>query len=137
MTGMADDELKVIVPEHMDKGFLENIIDMFKHYDNLYPLIVDMIKDERMRVRLGVTALVEELVKETPPPAQLIKIIPDIGKLLKDPDSTVRGDAANILGIIKHKDALPYLLDAENDADVDVKEVVRDAISEIRASGAQ
>ena len=131
MTGTADDELKVIIPEHMDRGFLENIIDMFKHYDNLYPLIVDMIKDERVRVRLGTTALVEELIKETPGP--LIELIPAIGELLKDPNSTIRGDAANLLGIIKHRDALSYLISAENDADVEVREIVSDAIKDIKA----
>lgn len=131
MTGMADDELKVIVPEHMDRGFLENIIDMFRHHDDLYPLIINMIKDERMRVRLGVTALVEELIKDSPDP--LVKIIPDIGRLMKDPDSTVRGDAANILGIIRHKDALPYLQDADNDPDVDVRGIVREAMKDIKA----
>ena len=131
MTGTADDELRVIIPEHMERGFLENIIDMFRHYDNLYPLIVDMIKDERVRVRLGTTALVEELIKDTPGP--LIGLIPSIGELLGDPSSNIRGDAANLLGIIKHKDALPYLLHAENDADDEVREIVREAISDIKA----
>jgi len=131
MTGTADDELRVIIPEHMERGFLENIIDMFRHYDNLYPLIVDMIKDERVRVRLGTTALVEELIKDTPGP--LIGLIPSIGELLGDPSSNIRGDAANLLGIIKHKDALPYLLPAENDADDDVRYIVREAISDIKA----
>lgn len=132
MTGTADDELKVIIPEHMERGFLENIIDMFRHYDNLYPLIVDMIKDERVRVRLGTTALVEELIKDTPGP--LIELIPSLGELLKDPSSAIRGDAANLLGIIKHKDALPYLLHAENDTDDDVREIVREAISDIKST---
>ena len=132
MTGTADDELKVIIPEHMERGFLENIIDMFRHYDNLYPLIVDMIRDERVRVRLGTTALVEELIKDRRGP--LIELIPSIGELLGDPSSNIRGDAANLLGIIKHKDALPYLLYAENDVDNDVREIVREAISDIKAT---
>lgn len=132
MTGTADDELRVIIPEHMDRGFLENIIDMFRHYDDLYPLIADMIKDDRVRVRLGTTALVEELVKDRRD--FLIGIIPALGELLGDPNSTVRGDAANLLGIIKHPDALPYLLRAENDADVDVKEIAGEAISDIKAA---
>ena len=132
MTGTADDELRVIIPEHMDRGFLDNIIDMFRHYDNLYPLIVEMIKDERVRVRLGTTALVEELIKDTPGP--LIELIPSIGELMKDQSSTIRGDAANLLGIIKHEKALQYLLQAENDPDVEVKEIVRDAISDIKGS---
>ncbi|MEW6115495.1 MAG: HEAT repeat domain-containing protein [Nitrospirota bacterium] len=127
--GMEYTELKKMVLDYMEKGFLENIIDMFKHDASLYPLIIDMIRDERIRVRLGVTALVEELAKVKPEP--LIRLIPDIASLLQDVNPTVRGDGANLLDIIKHKDALPYLLNAESDEDDDVRMIVREAIKEI------
>ncbi|MDI6800800.1 MAG: HEAT repeat domain-containing protein [Thermodesulfovibrionales bacterium] len=127
-TGM-DNELKTMILDHMKKGFLENIIDMFKHDESLYPLIIDMIKDERMRVRLGATALVEELIKARPEP--LIKLIPGIGELLKHESPTVRGDVVNIFEIINHKDALPFLLNASNDADANVRDMVKDAINRI------
>lgn len=127
--GMEYTELKKMVLDYMEKGFLENIIDMFKHDASLYPLIIDMIRDERIRVRLGVTALVEELAKVKPEP--LIRLIPDIASLLQDVNPTVRGDGANLLDIIKHKDALPYLLNAESDEDDNVRMIVREAIKEI------
>lgn len=126
---MIDNELKAMILDHMEKGFLENIIDMFKHDESLFPLIIDMIKDERVRVRLGATALAEELIKQKPEP--LIRLMPDIAELLKDKNPTVRGDGANILEIINHKDALPFLLDAENDADADVREIVKEAVKNI------
>ncbi len=125
-----DDELKAMVLDHMEKGFLENIIDMFRHDESLFPLIIDMLRDERMRVRLGGTALVEELIKFKPEP--LVRLIPDITAFLKDENSTIRGDGANILGIIGHKDALPFLAEVENDADRDVREIAREAIRNIR-----
>ncbi len=125
-----DNELKAMVLNYMEKGFLENIIDMFKHDEGLFPMIIDMIKDERVRVRLGATALVEELIKLKPEP--LIRMIPDIAELLKDENPTVRGDGANLLDIIKHQDVLPFLLSAENDADANVREIVRDAINNIQ-----
>ncbi len=121
-----DNELKTMILDHMEKGFLENIIDMFKHDESLFPLI----RDERVRVRLGATALVEELIRHKPEP--LIRLIPDIAALLKDENPTVRGDGANLLDIIKHKDALPFLLNAENDVDKDVREIVREAIKNIQ-----
>lgn len=127
--GMEYTELKKMVLDYMEKGFLENIIDMFKHDASLYPLIIDMIRDERIRVRLGVTVLVEELAKVKPEP--LIRLIPDIASLLQDVNPTVRGDGANLLDIIKHKDALPYLLNAESDEDDNVRMIVREAIKEI------
>jgi HEAT repeat protein len=128
-TGM-DNELKTMVLDYMEKGFLENIVDMFRHDESIFPVIIDMIKDERVRVRLGATALVEELVKLKPEP--LVRLIPDIAALLKDESPTVRGDAANLLDIINHRDALPFLLTAENDPDVNVREIVKDAINNIQ-----
>ncbi|MCL4456800.1 MAG: HEAT repeat domain-containing protein [Nitrospirae bacterium] len=127
---MIDEELKSMILDHMEKGFLENIIDMFKHDESLFPLIIDMLKDERMRVRLGATALVEEMVKLKP--ESFVNLIPAIAALLKDENSNVRGDGANILGIIGHKDALPFLADVENDADRDVREIAQEAIENIQ-----
>lgn len=129
---MIDNELKTMVLDHMEKGFLENIIDMFRHDESLFPLIIDMIKDERMRVKLGATALVEEMVKLKPEP--LIKLIPDIAALLKDENPTVRGDGANILGIIGHEDVLPFLSGMGNDEDPNVREIVRDALQAIKTT---
>lgn len=128
---MKNDELKIMILDYMEKGFLENIIDMFKHDESLFPLIIDMIKDERVRVRLGTTALVEELIKQKPEP--LVRLIPDIAILLKYENPTVRGDAAYLLGIIRHKDALSFLVDVENDEDPSVKEIVRDAMQDIKS----
>lgn len=129
---MTDEDFKTMIIEHMQNGFLENIIDMFKHDESLYPLIIDMIRDERMRVRLGAVALVEELTKYRR--ELLIKLVPDIAELLKSENPMIRGDGAYLLGLINHKDVLPYLLKAENDEDISVREIVRDAINEINGS---
>lgn len=117
--------------DYMEKGFLENIVDMFTHDEALYPFIIDMIRDERLRVRLGGTALVEELAKKRPEP--LVRLIPEIAGLLNDGNPTVRGDGANLLDIIGHPDALPFLRAAENDEDGNVRAIVREAINEISA----
>lgn len=97
MTGM-DNQLKTMILDYMQKGFLDNIIDMFKHDKSLYPLIIDMIKDERMRVRLGAVALVEELAISSK--ERFAEILPEISELLKDPNPTISGDAAYLLEII-------------------------------------
>jgi HEAT repeat protein len=126
---MLDDELKQMVPDYMENGFLENIIDMFKHDESLYPLIIDMIMDERVRVRLGAVALVEELVKINNRP--LISLIPSFAKLLEDENPTLRGDAAHLLGLIGHSDALPFLLKARDDTNRFVREIIGDSILDI------
>ncbi len=126
---MTNDELKTMVLDYMAEGYLENIIDMFKHDETLYPLVIDMISDERVRVRLGGAALVEELVKIDRVP--LIRIIPDIARLLEDSNPTLRGDAAYLLGLIRHADAIPYLLKAKDDDNVFAREIIVDAIHDI------
>ncbi|NTU42444.1 MAG: HEAT repeat domain-containing protein [Nitrospirales bacterium] len=129
---MTDDELKTMVLDYMEKGFLENIIDMFRHDESLFPLVVDMIRDERMRVRLGAIALVEDLMQDKR--ALFIPLIPVLGSLLQDQNPTVRGDGAYILGLLRQRSSLPHLLDARNDSDPSVREVVEDAIREIQSS---
>jgi HEAT repeat protein len=126
---MTDEELKTMVLDYMDNGYLENIIDMFKHDESLYPLVIDMIRDERVRVRLGVTALVEELIKTNREP--LVRLVPAIGQLLEAPSPTLRGDAAYLLGIIGHAEALPFLLNAREDENRFAREIIGDAIHEI------
>jgi len=113
-----------LIADHMENGFLDNIIDMFKHDKSLYKLIGDLLADERSMVRIGVVALVETL--QTEDKEHIIKAIPNIAKLLKDENPTIRGDAAYLLGIIGHSSALPYL----NDAVFDHNELVRNTILE-------
>lgn len=128
MIGM-DNELREMVLDYMEKGFLDNIIDMLKYDESLIPLIVDMIKDDRVRVRIGAIALAEEILKFNK--EALIRLIPDIASLLKDGNPNIRGDGAYLLDIIGNKDALPYLMAATNDEDKNVREIVRDAINNL------
>ena len=127
---MAED-LKVMIADYMEKGFLENIIDMFRHDKSFYPLIGDLMKDERMRVRLGISALVETLAKEDPD--NIADSVPGISVLLQDENATMRGDAAYLLGIIGHREAVPLLREALKDENGSVREIAREAIEEIEA----
>lgn len=121
--------MRKMISDYMESGFLENIIDMFRHDKSLYPLIGDMLGDERGRVRLGVVALVETLKKEDF--GHILKTIPRIAVHLKNPNPTIRGDAAYLLGIIGHRDALPFLRDALDDENALVREAVKEALEEI------
>ncbi len=130
---MFMEETKAMIADYMEKGFLENIIDMFKHDSSLYPLIGDLMKDDRIRVRLGVSALVETLARED---AHAISAaIPGIVALLKNESPTIRGDAAYLLGMVGHHDAIPFLTDASEDENRSVREIVKEAIEEINNRG--
>lgn len=124
--------IRAMIAEYMERGFLENIIDMFKHDRSLYLLIGDLMTDERVRVRLGMSALVEVLARDDP--ENILSSIPSIAGLLKNQNSTIRGDAAYLLGIIGHRDAMPYLVEVLKDQNADVKEIAREAIDEIEKS---
>lgn len=121
-----------MIAEYMENGFLDNIVDMFKHDKSLYPLIGDLIGDERSRVRIGTVALVETLKAKDAD--NVPSAIAGIAELLKAPNATIRGDAAYLLGIIGHRDALPFLKDNMNDEHELVKETVEEAIEEIKES---
>ncbi|TNF54902.1 HEAT repeat domain-containing protein [bacterium] len=88
-----------------------------------------MLGDERGRVRLGTIALVETLMTEQPD--RVLSSIPGIANLLSHPNPTIRGDAAHLLGVIGHRDALPYLTGAARDENEMVREVVKESIGMI------
>ncbi len=121
-----------MIADYMENGYLENIIDMFKHYPEYYPYIGTMLGDERMGVRIGTFALVETLTELDG--NNLTASIPGIASLLNSPSVTIRGDAAHLLGIIGHADALPYLEKALYDQHELVRENVFEAIEEIKSS---
>lgn len=124
-------ELRQMIADYMENGFLENIIDMFKHDKSLYAFIGELMADERVRVRLGMSALVETLKKEDP--ENIHQSVPDILSQLKNPEPVVRGDAAYLLGIIGHKESIPMLeKTANNDTNKEVRLIAKEAVEDIK-----
>ncbi len=126
---MDDKALREMIADYMEKGFLENITDMYRHDSNLYYMIADLMKDERIRVRLGISALVETLSEEDK--KNIRKAIPGLIQNLNDEDARVRGDAAYLLGMIGDRDIVPHLMKLLDDDDDGVREIAEDSISEI------
>ncbi len=123
---MNDIEMRAMLIEYMGNGFLENIIALLKQDDSLYRFIPDMLGDENLRVRLGATALVEELIVEHR--KELMAAVPGIIELLKHESPTMRGDAASVLGIIKDASAIDALRRCLHDDHPGVREIARDAL---------
>ena len=123
-----------MIADYMEGGYLDNIVDMFRHDKSLYTLIGTLLGDERSRVRIGTVALVEALKPEGID--NILPAIPGVAELLKGENATIRGDAAYLLGIIGHQDVLPFLKDACNDEDELVQETAEEAIEVITKSGA-
>ena len=127
---MPDEELKKMIADHMEAGFLENIIDMFRRDRSLFGLLGCLISDERARVRLGAVALVEAL-KESFFRDAIVKEVSSIAGVLKNPEAVIRADAAYLLGVIGDKSALPFLRDSVNDENAAVREVLKETIEEL------
>ncbi len=121
--------MKAMLIEYMGKGFLENIIAMFRQDGSLCRFLPDMLGDENMRVRLGTVALVEELAGERRD--ELRAAVPGLIALLGHENPTIRGDAASVLGTIGDAVARAALEAALKDGHPGVREAVREALQEI------
>ena len=130
-----DAGLKAMLADHMEAGFLENIIDMFRHDSSLYALIGDLIQDERVRVRIGTTALMEELRKLDK--GNISGALPALLPLTAHHDAVVRGDISNLLGIVASKEALPFLEKLLSDENPSVRLIAKEAIGEINQPAIQ
>ena len=126
---MNDIEMRAMLIEYMGNGFLENIIALLKQDNSLYRFIPDLLGDDNLRVRLGATALVEELVFEHR--EQLAAAVPGTIELLKHESPNIRGDAASVLGIIRDASAINALQRCLHDDHPGVREIARDALEEI------
>ncbi|KJR40426.1 glutaredoxin [Candidatus Magnetoovum chiemensis] len=123
-------ELFNMIADYMEKGFLDNIIDMFKYDENIYPVIKQLIQDERMRVRIGAIALVEALAEIN---FQGLNDIADsILPLLNSESPTIRGDALHCLSIIGIEKHIEYIKRLRNDSNAQVREIAIDAIEDIQ-----
>jgi hypothetical protein len=126
---MNEDELRAMLIEYMGRGFLENIIALMKQEPATVRFIPDLAGDDNIMVRLGATALVEELVKEH---RQVLEgAVPELVNLLDNRNPTIRGDAANVLGIIGGRIALNALRNLLTDEHPTVRAIAQDSLQEI------
>lgn len=130
--GAGESDLKKMIADYMEGGFLDNIIDMFRHDKNLYAYVGELLTDERMRVRIGVTALLETL--KTEDPVNVRKTIPYILPLLQNQNPVIRGDAAYLIGIIGRIEDIRELQKLANDENKNVRNIVAESIRDIQSN---
>ena len=130
---MNDEELRDLLVDHMGRGFLENILAMMRQDPSTVRFIPDLIGDDAIVVRLGGTALVEELAREE---RQILgAAVPGLLRLLAHENPTIRGDAANVLGIIGDRsvqEQVRRLLEDENDS---VREIAKEVLQDLDRIG--
>ncbi len=121
--------MRAMLIEYMGKGFLDNIIALFRQDGSVHHFIADMLASEDFRVRIGTVALVEELVRERR--SELRAAVPGLIGLLSHESPTIRGDAASVLGMIKDQSARSALEACSRDGHAGVREAARDALEEM------
>ncbi|MES0338155.1 MAG: HEAT repeat domain-containing protein [Candidatus Magnetobacterium sp. LHC-1] len=121
--------LEAMIADYMEKGFLDNIIDMLRYDAGMYGVVAALLRDERLRVRIGAIALVEAL-KE-----QGLEIVQDIADnivpLLSDDSPNVRGDVAYAFGIIGQERHIVPLQGLLTDENTEVAQTAQDSIDSI------
>jgi HEAT repeat protein len=121
-----DEELKKVIGDFLELGHVENITAMFKQDPSYYRVIGDLLRDERYMVRLGLAVLFEELAASRS--AEVMLAIPYLLPLLREEDPNLRGEAANLLGIIGSAGVSEHLRPLIDDPDPQVAEIVRDVL---------
>jgi len=121
-------ELVKVIADFLEMGHAENIVAMFKQDPSCYALTGQLIQDERFMVRIGVAVLIEEMTAIRPDEVELA--IPSLVPLLTSLTPYVRGEAANLLGIIGTEKALAAIVLLRNDPDPQVQEIVSDVLGD-------
>ena len=120
------------VAAFLEEGLLENLVILFRSEPSLYPLLAELLSDERIGVRLGTSALVETLVEEDPGGSG--RAVESLLPLLAHESPVVRGDAAYLLGILGRREALAGLRALGADENADVRDAVDEALERIIAN---
>lgn len=125
---VSDEELFRVMADFLEMGYVENIVAMYKQEPGYYDWTGALLTDERFAVRLGVSVLFEYLIDERPDDVELA--VPSLARQLKNPNSWVRGEAVNVLGIIGTHAALAHVQKMMDDPDSQVAEIAHDVLKE-------
>lgn len=117
--------------DYLDNGYLESIIIFLEHEPEQLSLIPKMLSDERLRLKVGAFAVIEELKEKD---SKVLKsIVPSLIELLNSSNKNIRGDAAYALEIIADVNTKPALIEALNkEQDPQVREFIEDALKKIQ-----
>ncbi len=126
---VSDKELKKVIADFLEMGYVENIFEMFKQDSRYYAWVGELLDDERFNVRLGISVLFENLKVHCAGDIHLA--IPSLCQALENGPPHVRGEAVSVLGIIGNTEARLCVNRALQDESPQVREVARDVLEEL------
>lgn len=120
------------VADFLERGLLDLLVPLFRGAPELYDLLGELVGDARISVRLGASALVEELAEADP--GGRSRAAAALLPLLAGTDPVGRGDAAYLLGVVGGEGNLASLeAVAAGDENADVREIAAEAAGAIAA----
>lgn len=128
MDTVRDEELKKVIADFLEMGHVDNIIAMFRRYPEYFSWTGELLVDDRLNVRLGLTILFEELRAQEN--EDLDRSLPSLTRVLEHESPLLRGEAVGILGIIGSEPARKLITTMENDPNPQVREMVALALEE-------
>jgi hypothetical protein len=126
---VSDEELKKVIADFLDRGHVENIVAMFRRDPVYYTWIGDLLQDEKLSVRIGISVLFEEL--HLIQPEKIVLATPSLAQLLNSENPQLRGEAVSILGIINTTETLLLIQKMQNDPNPQVQEMVQLVLEEL------
>ena len=126
---VSDQELKKVIGDFLDQGLAENIVIMFRRQPSYLEWTGELLKDERMSVRLGLTMVLEELSERIPD--ELHRAVPSLVTLLGNSEPLWRGEAVSILGLIGTPEAINHVRSLQDDPSPQVREMVHLVLDEL------
>ncbi len=123
------------VAEFLGQGLLDVLVDLFKSDPVHYDLLGELLAAPQIGVRIGASALVEELAVADPDRRQ--RAAAALAPLLGAADPVQRGDAAWLLGFVGGAGELEALESvAAQDPHAEVREAAAEAAEKIRGGTA-
>ena len=124
------------VTEYLDHLLGEGQLHKAEHYLHRHPehllALLPLLTDEerRINVRIGVGAVLEGLAENT----DLSTLVGPLGLLTKHAQLSTRLDACHYLSLTRSAAAVPYLEQALQDENVEVRETASESLEELQSS---
>jgi hypothetical protein len=129
MSEVSDTELKKVIGDFLEMGYVDNIVSMFRKEPQYFDWTGELLQDERFNVRLGLTILFEEL--SSIEPRLLARAVPSLATTLTSESPLIRGEAIGILGIIGTSEAKRLITQMKDDPSPQVREMVALSLEDI------
>ena len=132
-TSHEDDirEFTKLLSDDLAAGEVDKVTILFQYNKTLYEVVGNLIKDERMLVRVGLNMVMDDLIETKPQDVHLA--LPVLIPLLTDESPTVRGDVADLIDMIGDQNHIALLEPLLADPHPQVVEIVREAIDMLKS----